>query len=343
MASKIRAASLRHYVELARQMGLDPHRLLAEVGLNAALLEQPDNRISTDASVALLENSALASNCPTFGLRMAETRQLSDLGAMSLLLLHQRTLRDALHITIHYRHLLNEALVMHIESAGNLVIIREEVVTEKAIPARQSTEYAMGVLFRLCRAIIGTHWLPHSVNFTHAPPPDLQLHRRMFGARVEFGAEFNGIVCPAADLDLPNPQAEPTMARYAEDFVSSLQGVEPLSEIQEVRQAIYMLLPMGRASIEQVAQALGVNARTLQRRLKDDDATFSDLINEVRSTLVQRYLSNPRYSLNQIADLLGYSVPSSFTRWFSARFGMAPVRWRALHGVTTADSQRHGN
>ena len=86
---------------------------------------------------------------------------------------------------------------------------------------------------------------------------------------------------------------------------------------------------MGRATIEQIAQALGMNVRTLQRRLDDSGRTFSDLINEVRRELVLRYMENSRYPLSRIAELLGYSMLSSFTRWFTAQFGVAPVVWRA--------------
>ncbi|WP_442881951.1 helix-turn-helix domain-containing protein [Duganella sp. S19_KUP01_CR8] len=89
---------------------------------------------------------------------------------------------------------------------------------------------------------------------------------------------------------------------------------------------------MGRATIEQIAQALGMNVRTLQRRLEDDGANFSDLINEVRRDLVQRYMNNPSYSLARIGDLLGYSMASSFTRWFTAQFGATPAAWRAANG-----------
>ncbi|NHO65723.1 AraC family transcriptional regulator [Aestuariicella hydrocarbonica] len=331
MTTQMRAAVLNNYSELCRHLGLNPQLLLGEVGLTPALLADQDNRISATAVVSLLEKSAQASNCLTFGLRLAETRQLSDFGAVSLLLLHQKTLRDALHITIHYRRLLNEALVMHIEDAGKVAIIREEVVTETSVPARQSIEFAIGVLYRLCKALLGGNWHPQSVNFTHDAPQDVQLHKRMFGAKVEFGAEFNGIVCASADLDCPNPQADPAMARYAELLLSSLQREEALSVAEEVRQAIYLLLPMGRASIEQIAQAMGVNTRTLQRRLESDGVTFTDLINEVRFVLVQRYMANPQYSLSCIADLLGYSMASSFTRWFNAQFGMSPVRWRSIN------------
>ena len=85
---------------------------------------------------------------------------------------------------------------------------------------------------------------------------------------------------------------------------------------------------MGKATIEQVAQTHGVNVRTLQRRLEASQTSFSILVNEVRCTLVFRYLNNLNYSLGQISDILGYSMPSSFTRWFISQFGTTPVAWR---------------
>ncbi|WP_429492829.1 helix-turn-helix domain-containing protein [Pseudomonas sp. S30_BP2TU TE3576] len=65
--------------------------------------------------------------------------------------------------------------------------------------------------------------------------------------------------------------------------------------------------------------------KTLQRRLKDDGCAFND----VRRDLVLRYLDNPNYSLSRIADMLGYSMANSFTRWFIHQFGMPPATWRA--------------
>jgi len=146
-----------------------------------------------------------------------------------------------------------------------------------------------------------------------------------------FGSEFNGIVCPAADLDSASPLANEAMARLARRYLDTLPaGGTPSLEL-ELRKTIYLLLPMGRATIEQVAQTQGMNVRTLQRRLEEDGLTFKDMINNVRRDLVMRYLENPNYSLGRIADMLGYSMPSSFTRWFIAQFGMPPASWRAQH------------
>ena len=329
MPTLVRAAVLTNYLEVTQYLGFNPRDVLAAVGLSKAQLLAPEQRIPIDSAVRLLEDSAAASGCQTFGLSMAESRQLSDFGVVSLLLSHQRTLRDALQVVVQYRHLMNDSLAIFVEEAGKMVIIREEVVTQTPMPSRQATELAIGVMFRLCSALLGTHWHPYSVNFTHQAPDNLQLHRRLFGCTLEFGSEFNGIVCSDASLDVTNPNADPVMARYAQSYLDSLQGHESHSLLLEVRKAIYLLLPMGRATIEQIAQTQGMNVRTLQRRLKDDGCAFNDVINEVRRDLVLRYLENPNYSLSRIADLLGYSMASSFTRWFITQFDMPPATWRA--------------
>lgn len=75
---------------------------------------------------------------------MAESRQLSDFGVVSLLLSHQRTLRDALQVVVHYRHLMNDSLAIFIEEAGKMVLIREEVVTETPIPSARPPSWRSG-------------------------------------------------------------------------------------------------------------------------------------------------------------------------------------------------------
>ena len=328
-----RAATLTNYMEVARQLSLNTPRLLAQVGLSASILDVPNQRIPVDNVVRLLEQSAQASGCESLGLRMAEHRQLSDFGEVSLLLSHLPNLRQALQVIVQYRHLFNDSLALFIEEAGKTVIIREEVITDIAMPSRQATELAVGVMYRFCAAQVGvgTNWHPISVNFTHDAPADLSIHKRLFGCKLEFGSEFNGIVCQAADLDIANPLANAAMARHAQRYLDSLLVETQQSLLFDVRKATYLLLPMGRATIEQISRTLGMNVRTLQRHLEESGTTFSELINDVRRDLVLRYLQNPGYSMGHIADMLGYSMPSSFTRWFSAQFGMPPATWRSRH------------
>jgi AraC-like DNA-binding protein len=336
MGAQVRAAALSNYADVASQVGLDPRRMVREAGLSLAMLRDPDRRLPAAKVIALIEASAEMSGCITFGLRMAETRRLSDLGALSLLITHQPTLRDVLLLIVRYRQLLNEALTIYMEESNNLVIVREELVIENGLVARQSNELAVGTIFRIFRAFLGPRWSPFSVNFTHAAPSDRSVHRRLFGPSVEFESEFNGIGCAAADLDQPNPAADPVMAKYARQFLDTLPKSQTGSMTLDTRKSIYMLLPLGKASSAEIAISLGLNLRTLQRRLDREKTSLSTLIEGVRRDLAVRYLSNKSHSLSQIAEMLGYGQLSSFTRWFVAQFGMSPTRWRAKHRVNAS-------
>jgi len=261
---------------------------------------------------------------------MAEQRQIADFGELSLLLHYQLTLRDALQTIVRYRNLINNALEIYIEEVGHTVIIHIEVISATQQYSRQAIELALGITHRFCAALLSQKWRPLSIHFTHDAPQNLTIHQRVFGCLLEFGSEFNGIVCTSSELDKANPQANIAMADHARRYldIDILQHENESSTVFEVRKSIYVLLPMGRATIEQVAQTHGVNVRTLQRKLETAETSFSILINDVRRTLVVRYLNNLNYSLAQVSDILGYSVPSSFTRWFISQFGVSPTTWR---------------
>ena len=155
-ATKVRSAVLAHYLEVTQRLDFNPQSLLTKVGLTRSILKAGDQQIPLSAAVDLLELTAEATRCESFGLLMAETRQLSDLGPVSLLLTHQRTVRDAVNTTIQYRHLLNEGLAMHIGDVGKLALVREEVVSAGSRTSRQASELAVGVLCHIFRSLIAS-------------------------------------------------------------------------------------------------------------------------------------------------------------------------------------------
>jgi AraC-like DNA-binding protein len=78
-----------------------------------------------------------------------------------------------------------------------------------------------------------------------------------------------------------------------------------------------------------VALTLGLNERTLQRKLKDEGTSFRDLQEQVRSSLAVNYMREPQFRLTDIAEMLGYSDLSVFSRSFKRWFGISPQKWRA--------------
>ena len=324
----IRAAALAHYFEVAEAAGLNPKPLLRRAALSRRMLVDPEQRIPLAAALQLLEESAEVSGLADFGLRMAQARRLSDLGALSLLLTHLSSLRAVLQTLIHSRQLVGGTLALALVETGKSTAIREELLGPAAARSRQATELVLGVLFRLCATLPGHRWNPQSVNFRHAAPVDIHRHRQLFNCRLKFGSEFNGIVCTTADLDSPNPHADPVLAAYARRLVDVPGEAGEDTLAQTVRKVLYVQLPLGQTSIEQAAQGLGLHVRTLQRQLSAEGVAFSELVNEVRRDLVLRCLAQPDHSLTRVAELVGYGQLSSFTRWFIGQFQATPSEWR---------------
>lgn len=329
MSPLVRAASLSNFAEVARQSGLDPERLLRQAGLDPVCLSDPDLRISAAAVLQLLELSAAQARNASFGLLMAESRRLSDFGAISLLFRHQATLQSALAVVMQHREQLNDALEVRLDNDGQQVVLREEFRKLESQPAAQAIELALGVMVRLLRAQLGYQWVPTAVRFRHAAPANLSVHRRVFGLEPQFGSAYDGIEFPVGDLDRANPGADPAMLRYAQQLVDAQAPAKQDSLASEVRDSLRHLLPGGRSSIGQVAQTLGYTARTLQRRLDAQGHSYSMLLEQVRRERVLYYLDDSRYSLEQISALLGFSAPSVFSRWFREQFGQAPRAWRS--------------
>ena len=151
----------------------------------------------------------------------------------------------------------------------------------------------------------------------------------MFGPRLQFGHEFTGLVFYAAELDAANTMSDPLLRPYAEQLRQAL-GAPPAETVTgRVTQLVEMLLPLGRCSTAQVARSLGVTQRTLHRQLAAEGQSFSSIVHETREALAERYLANDRYTLTDVSELLGFTAPSAFSRWFRQRFAVSPTEWRA--------------
>lgn len=326
----VRAAALTGYFAVAEELRLETIPLLRRNGLSRAMLGNPEQMLPARPVIRLLEESAAASSCPTFGLRMVERRGLADLGMVSLLIAHQSTLRDALSVLTQFRNRINTNLALRIEEYDELVMLRENFVFDPPMPSRQADDLALGVLEQMCRAVLGSRWKPIAICLPYDRPAleELRVFQRMFSSPVEFNAEFEGILLNRSDLELPNPRSDAALAQHARNLVNAIIDPGERSVVQEVEQAIQILLPSGRASIGSVADSLGMTVRTLQRRLDEDGEQFSELLDRVRVREMNRHLGQRRLRLTDIADLLGYSSLSAFSNWYRGRFNESPSEAR---------------
>lgn len=339
MAEHVRVAALTGYFETMSTFDVDPRPLLKEQGLAADLLINPEQLIPARSAIRLLERSSEVTGCITFGLRMAENRTLANLGATSLLIAHQPTLRKSLETLREFRTRINSTLVLQFEEIRDEVILREDFYLSRPEPSRQSSDLALGVLAKLCASAVGDSWKPRAVCFSHEAPPlaEQPVYAKVFGCRPQFDSEFNGVVLSRQDLDRPNLKADDQLAHHARQLLEQVMSPVERTRAEEVEQLIKLLLPSGRASVQICAASMGMTVRTLQRALDAEGESFTSLLNRARMQLATQYLANPRMRITDVADMLGYSSIGAFSRWYSQVFG-APPRVSRTSGL-----QRRGD
>ncbi|WP_082016650.1 AraC family transcriptional regulator ligand-binding domain-containing protein [Cupriavidus sp. IDO] len=336
MAYLVRSAALTDYVKVARSVGIDPYRHLRDAGIDRSALLAPDTMIPAEAAGRLLEASAEAAGIEDLGLRMAETRQLSNLGPLGFVMQEQPTLRKALDSVSHYLRLQNEALHMRIEEAEGIVIIREDLLAGYAGSMRQAMQLVLGVLHRTLSTLLGAAWRPRTICFTHSAPASLAMYARVFGAPVLFRQDFDGLVCQAADLEVAIPAYDPVMAQQVRRYLDAMLAQSNATMSDKVRKLVITLLPSGTCSVDRVAQHLGVGRRTVYNRLAQHGDSYLAIVDGVREDLVKRYIDSDDRSLSEVATLVGFSSLSAFSRWFGSRFGCSVSKWRSRKGNVAA-------
>lgn len=153
-----------------------------------------------------------------------------------------------------------------------------------------------------------------------------------FGVSKEEG-ESNTLVFQREDAIRPFLTANEKMWDFfASELRQRLSALDVSATASDrVKSALLELLPSGRATLGQVARELHVSTRTLQRRLKQEQTNFQQLLNESREQLARHYLKSSSMSGAEIAFLLGFDEPNSFFRAFHAWTGETPERVRASY------------
>jgi AraC-like DNA-binding protein len=312
--------------------------LLRREGLDPAALQNPDAKLPVADVAALLEAAAAESGRADFGLRLAEAWTIADLGPVSLAVVHQETLREALRARELHRAHISDAVVLQLNEGAGVAELCVALDLPAGVAAGQLTDFILGKTLKLCRAILGAGWLPLGARLRRFEPQDQTAYRRMLGANaLVFGGRADALVLRAGDLDARLPRMpDPALRKHAEALLANLPSTCDGSIAQRAASLIRAGLAEGHADLHHVSAALGLNGRTLQRRLRAEGLGFSDLLDQVRCELARGYLADRQTPMHQIAARLGYADGSAFTRWFTQTFGGPPSRWREPERLQSA-------
>ena len=265
---------------------------------------------------------------PDFALRLAEFRRLGTLGRLGVVLRDEPDLRGALDLLVRHERAYDESLHMRMSSDGALVTIELWLRLGEPAPTAQALDLVMAALLGTVRTLVRDDWRPLSAAFARPAPADPSPWQHCFGPRARFGQDRTGVVLPVRDLDLPVVISDSSLRPYTREFLDAVVTAENDGVAGETAAVVELLLPLGRASADQVSRRLGMSPRQLQRALAENGETFSGVVNDVRAELAERYLGAGGRTLTELSQQLGFAAPSALSRWFRQQFGTSPSAWR---------------
>jgi AraC-like DNA-binding protein len=324
------ASLARTALDTAARFGIVGDAVLDRVGVSRDLVELTEGRLPVADLMRIWQAAEELSGEPRFGLYAGEhvvsARTISVVGFAAR---NSATLGECYGHTVRFAMLTNESSQITLTREHGRGIMLVGAKPGLSPYPRVYNEMAMAAYLSIGRKWSGKHFVPYQVTFQHPQPDDLADHHRFFGCEMRFNAADNKLVLPASVLELPFGSSDPEVLEYFREKASSLlDGIGNAPLEQRVRKEIATLLTHKTPTLALVAPQLAMSARTLQRRLAEDNLTFASLVDDVRRLAALRMLAAKGAEIPAIANQIGYRDLDSFRAAFQRWTGRTPRDYR---------------
>ena len=329
----LRVGPLVGVPQMLRELGVNPAEMIDEIGLDPGLLDNPENTIPFVTVGRLLSWCAARTQRSHFGLLLGKKLGLSALGLVGFLARHSANVDSALRDLILHLHLHDRGAVPVLSVEQDVAVLGYAIYQSGVEGTSLIYDAAIAIAFNIMRELCGPAWLPTEVLFSHHRPGDIEPYRQFFRVPLRFDMEQSALVFPAKWLYCAVGDADPKLRSQIEQQIATLENLNSVDLIDQLRRVLRTLLVTHRSSQEQVARLFSMHRRTLNRRLQTQGTTFQTLVDEVRYEIARQLLENTRMPIGQIAAALDYSDASAFTRTFRRWSGTPPAAWRTRFGA----------
>lgn len=323
--------SSRALVQACERLGIDTDAMLETVGVERSLVFDVDARIPGDKVSALWQEAYRRADDPDLSLHAVEALPRGAYKVLEFLAATSASVGEGLRRVSRYFRLINSAVELPVDEGPEHVTFGFTSPGAVSAPSRAYAEYAVAAIVLRTRLAVDIEFPLQHVDFAYPSPTDISEHERIFGCPVHFDAPRTQM-CIARDVwDRAVSADDGGLSELLEQHAKMLLDKLPegTTAVAQVQEAIRKQLRGGDPNLDNVARALGMSSRTLQRRLKDEGLSYATVLDETRANVARSYLDQPEFSLAEVGYLLGFADQSSFTRAFKRWTGSTPGTFRA--------------
>lgn len=334
--------SVQIICDYASGLGIDPQNIIAGSAIRPEQL-QGEWQIDDQQELHVINNLLSHTGSPEeTGMALGIRYQLTSYGIFGYALLSSSTLRQAITFGQQYlalTYIFSELrLVEEAASQQAFIEIHCPLPGDRGRLLASRDMWAVLVIMRelLPQLEQGKHNIvieldmPEPNGFAASLPGKLL---QQSGVSWHFNAGRFAFTGLSTLLDDPLPKANAITAQLCEqqchELLNQKQAIQTSVQQQPVcHQVRDQILTLGlTTNMEQVALSMARTSRTLHRQLKAEGASWRQLMTDVRMGLAEEYLKQP-FTLEQIAERLGYSDTANFSHAFKRYKGISPSVYR---------------
>ncbi len=311
--------------------GVETRDLVEGLGLD------PDGPIDPARMVASQDYyrffAALAQRDPdglALPLRIGASMRSDEYGAFGLAWKSAPDLRGSFVRSERYGHVLGSAETYSIEPHDQGCFFSLDKAGNGGLGMRLSNEASMSAVATISDEVATAAFRPVAVYFKHAARGPIEVHENHFRCPVYFETDRDALLVSDEALKTPNRLGDATIAQFFDRHLEAeLAAFDDDAKLEKrVRSAVAQSLSEGVPNLSDIASALGLSGRTLQRQLAERGVSYQSLVDMARRELAQQLLRDTNFSLAEVAFLTGFGEQSSFTRAFKRWSGQTPRSYR---------------
>jgi AraC-like DNA-binding protein len=327
LRSSLVPAVVRH----AAARGLDVEALAWRFGLPSEIARSEEVDVGADVAEGLLLAVARSSE-PDVALRVACQLESRRQKLVELAVGGSATVRDALVLLARWVPLLQEGLEASLhEDAGDPTGMCWVLRTPRRPRGmgRHVHELVLAHAVHRVRAAVAELAVSR-VWFAHARPAELSATRAFFGTDdLAFGLEDSGFAVDRGTLERPMRVPDRRTVETIAPLVDAELEARPRGSSFAERVTTYVAASLpGGVDVAEVARAMHMSARTLQRRLEQEQTRFTEVLDHARLAQARRLLADRSIALTDVAFRLGFADLATFSRAFKRWMGVPPGQWR---------------
>jgi AraC-like DNA-binding protein len=315
-------------VKTLDRRGLDSLALLQRAGIDPAALPVADGRVPAAKVDRLWQEIMQASNNDfSIAVEHAQSFNLGNLHVLGFGLYASANLIEASERIARAMRIISGAPQIDCQRSGGEFHVTTTPTYPGAAPQKQLV--FLSVLLGVWRSLLHPAVVPLRVELTNFDEPSDPVVRErledLFGCPVHYNQKLGRISLTLELAQTPLPQANAELAARGDAVVASYLAQMDRSDIVT---AVVNQIAEGCFDKLSVARRLGVSPSTLQRRLAEENQSFSELLISTRRDLAAMYLRSGQYAVKEVSYLLGYADPANLSRAFRTWYGIAPEAFR---------------